>query len=360
VSPISPLVLFISIVAFLAWLAYKDYRKLPHAGRKDEPINIDGEEEEKKISGEECHDAAKKVHRPHLIVVPASVLSNWEREFSTFAPHLNVVKYYGSMQEREEIKNEMAFHLPGREQSRRRHNIEPLDVVLAPITYFQKEKSDDRSFLRKFAWSYLIVDEAHMLKNNRGSRYKNLDRFESEHRLLLTGTPVQNSPKELLNLLCFLMPLFSRRSSGGYDDEDETNDSSERMLKHFVSIENGRNGSSSEASFYKIKQLFAPFVLRRKKEDVLSQILPPKERRVEFVELDDRARSLYDSILSDHIKSKTNGDANSRDHLFTQLRYVPIILILVLFIDLNDINACSERCLVLLLIDVVRFDLLVF
>jgi len=233
-------------------------------------------------------------------------------------------------------------------------------VVLAPITYFQKEKSDDRSFLRKFAWSYLIVDEAHMLKNNRGSRYKNLDRFESEHRLLLTGTPVQNSPKELLNLLCFLMPLFSRRSSGGYDDEDETNDSSERMLKHFVSIENGRNGSSSEASFYKIKQLFAPFVLRRKKEDVLSQILPPKERRVEFVELDDRARSLYDSILSDHIKSKTNGDANSRDHLFTQLRYVPIILILVLFIDLNDINACSERCLVLLLIDVVRFDLLVF
>jgi SWI/SNF-related matrix-associated actin-dependent regulator 1 of chromatin subfamily A len=163
----------------------------------------------------------------------------------------------------------------------------------------------------------LVVDEAHILKNARGMRYKSLDRFSTKHRLLLTGTPVQNSPKELMSLLCFLMPLFSRKSANF--EEDDHNDGGESMLGHFVSLQGGK-GDASKTVYKKLKQLFAPFVLRRSKDDVLSQILPPKERKVEFVELDSTGRNTYDSILAKHINNKKKGDSTSREHLFTQLR----------------------------------------
>eukprot|EP00553_Chaetoceros_curvisetus_P005978 CAMPEP_0204619532 /NCGR_PEP_ID=MMETSP0717-20131115/5877_1 /ASSEMBLY_ACC=CAM_ASM_000666 /TAXON_ID=230516 /ORGANISM="Chaetoceros curvisetus" /LENGTH=105 /DNA_ID=CAMNT_0051633551 /DNA_START=131 /DNA_END=445 /DNA_ORIENTATION=+ len=105
-----------------------------------------------------------------------------------------------------------------------------------------------------------------------------MDCFTTERRLLLTGTPVQNSPKELMSLLCFLMPLFTRQASNF--EEGNTNDGGERMLEHFVRIEalngNGKNNAnvSQEEAYQKLKQLFAPFVLRRSKDD-LGRVLPP-------------------------------------------------------------------------------------
>lgn len=119
-------------------------------------------------------------------------------------------------------------------------------------------------------------------------------------------------------LLCFLMPLFSSKSAGF--DDDSANDGGESMLQHFVSLESGHAGDASAAAYKKLKQLFAPFVLRRSKADVLSQILPPKERRVEFVELDKMGRKTYDAILANHIEAKRKGDSSVREHLFTQLR----------------------------------------
>ena len=255
---------------------------------------------------------------PHLIVVPASVVSNWEREFETFAPNLHVVTYHGTMDEREEIQNELRRYHP----KTRDRSVPMIDVILTSITYFQKEKSDDRDFLRKFQFDYMVIDEGHMLKNAKGLRYSNLDRFRTRHRLLLTGTPVQNSPKELMALLCFLMPLFSRKGNGF--DESSSNDGGEAMLQHFVQLEENaasKDFHSSEASAYsKLKQLFAPFVLRRKKQDVLSQILPPKIYQVERVDLDERARKVYDEIIADHLKAKKNKTARATDHLFTALR----------------------------------------
>ena len=121
--------------------------------------------------------------RPHLIVVPASVLTNWEREFEKFCPDMYVIRYHGSMVEREELREKMRRYQPGGPNSGR-----PLDVVLTTFSYFSSEKSDDRSFLRKFQFDYLVVDEAHCLKNPHGARYKNLDKFDTSHRLLLTGT----------------------------------------------------------------------------------------------------------------------------------------------------------------------------
>ncbi|EED86431.1 helicase-like protein [Thalassiosira pseudonana CCMP1335] len=256
--------------------------------------------------------------RPHLIVVPASVLSNWMNEFKKFAPHMNVVKYYGTQNERQEIQEDMRRWLPGSKVK------DPLDVVLTTFSYFSSEKGDDRSFLRKFKFDYLVVDEGHTLKNPKGLRYKNLNKFSSTHRLLLTGTPVQNSPKELMSLLCFLMPLFdtkakSSKRKGEYDDDGDGNDGGERMLEYFVHLEGGGAGSD-ETAYRKLKQLFAPFVLRRKKDDVLSQIMPPKTRKVELVPMDEATQSTYDSILANHVKSKASIDFVKQKHLFTELR----------------------------------------
>ena len=140
---------------------------------------------------------------------------------------------------------------------------------------------------------------------------------------------MQNSPKELMSLLCFLMPLFdgkvSKRKKGYDDDSDDDNDGGERMLEYFVHLE---GASTDDATAYrKLKQLFAPFVLRRKKEDVLGQILPPKNRRVDIVPMDESTQAAYDAIISSHVKARAErssdlvtSDAASQKHLFTTLR----------------------------------------
>ncbi|KAL3926939.1 MAG: hypothetical protein SGBAC_013278 [Bacillariaceae sp.] len=279
--------------------------------------------------------AATESHAPHLIVVPVSVLPNWVREFEKFAPDMNVVKYHGSQAEREELKNELRQYLPNKKKTTEIRNKKwqevaltdsqhQLDVILAPVTYFQKEKSEDRKFLNKFNFDYLVVDEAHMLKNAASTRYKMLDRMISRHRLLLTGTPVQNSPQELLNMLCFIMPLFSQGGGGdSFDDEGGNNATvSERMLQHFVENETMEEGDEEKA-YKKLKRLFAPFVLRRKKSDVIAQLLPPKERIVEYVTLDPEGRSIYENILAAHVnKCNPNKKVSAAigDHLFTNLR----------------------------------------
>jgi SWI/SNF-related matrix-associated actin-dependent regulator of chromatin subfamily A containing DEAD/H box 1 len=123
-------------------------------------------------------------------------------------------------------------------------------------------------------------------------------------------------------LLCFLMPLFSRKTTNEFEEEETYK--GESMLQHFVSLE-GKNAakeqvSSHEFAYRKLKQLFAPFVLRRRKKDVLSQILPPKTYEVEMVTLDEKARSQYSSIINAHVRAKKSKAVRFSDHLFTNLR----------------------------------------
>lgn len=131
-----------------------------------------------------------------------------------------------------------------------------------------------------------------------------------------------HQPKELMSLLCFLMPLFTRNVSSF--DEDASNDGGERMLEHFVRLEevNSKKKSMSaishEEAYQKLKLLFAPFVLRRSKDD-LGKVLPPKKHVVEMVPCEDSLRRIYDSIIENHMKSKI-ASQSARSHLFTQLR----------------------------------------
>ena len=189
-----------------------------------------------------------------------------------------------------------------------------------------------------------VVDEAHNLKNAKSTRYKMLDKVRTEHRLLLTGTPVQNNPQELLNMLSFIIPLFSKAGASFEEKDNYT----EQMLKHFVdaSVED----EDEQAAYRKLKQLFAPFVLRRKKDDVIHQMLPKKERKTVFVELSKPIRSVYDSIIRSHFeKNGTTVNPGTGEHLFTNLRkcaHHPLLL-------RNRWNTTEERDR--LIEDLIRF-----
>ncbi len=118
------------------------------------------------------------------------------------------------------------------------------------------------------------------------------------------------------------MPLFTKEVSG-FDDENG-NDGGARMLEHFVRIDTNKNSNkevTQEEAYAKLKQLLAPFVLRRSKNDVLPQWLPPKKKKIEWVPFDEKIRNAYDSILSRHLHARTSESTEAyQSHIFTDLR----------------------------------------
>jgi SWI/SNF-related matrix-associated actin-dependent regulator of chromatin subfamily A containing DEAD/H box 1 len=190
----------------------------------------------------------------HLIVVPASTLSNWENELRRFCPSLSVVSYHGTQNERAELRYDLKRDIrAGR-----------VDVVLSTFTIFERESGkDDRSFLYKQNFEYLIVDEAHCLKVSTSARFTNMNAIRAGHRLLLSGTPVQNDLGELLSLMSFTMPKLFRN----IDIED--------VLEGFGWDKKSGvpSSSSSSVSINQLRGMLAPFVLRRIKSDVLDQLV---------------------------------------------------------------------------------------
>ena len=220
----------------------------------------------------------------HLIVVPASTLANWENELKRFCPSLSVVTYHGTQNERADLRHELRIDIrAGR-----------VDVVLSTFTIFERESSkDDRSFMYKQLFEYLIVDEAHCLKVSTSSRFMNLNAIKASHRLLLSGTPVQNDLSELLSLMSFTMPKIFR------------NINIEEVLEGFGWDKKSGvpNSSSSAVSINQLRGMLAPFVLRRIKTDVLDQ-LPDKESFLEKVQMTTFQSNVYDNILYGHAKRK--------------------------------------------------------
>jgi helicase SWR1 len=125
---------------------------------------------------------------PHLIIVPTSVILNWEMEFKKFLPGFKVLAYHGTAPRRKEIRKGWT--------SKNLFNV--------CITSYQLAAKDASIFKRK-PWYYMILDEAHMIKNFKSQRWNTLLAFRSFRRLLLTGTPLQNNLTELWALLQFMM-----------------------------------------------------------------------------------------------------------------------------------------------------------
>lgn len=212
-----------------------------------------------------------EISGPFLIVAPLSTIDNWCKELEKFAPSLKFVKYHGTPDERGEQRNTIK-QLSNQMQ-------QPIVITSYEIII------RDAKFLGSFLWKYVIVDEGHRLKNMNCRLIKELKKFDSANRLLLTGTPLQNNLAELWSLLNFLLPdifadldLFQAwfESSGSSIDEfgEETN-------------------SSLISSLHAILR---PFLLRRIKSDV-EKFLPPKREYVIYCSLTDSQTTLYQRIL---------------------------------------------------------------
>lgn len=230
------------------------------------------------------------------MVVPASTLANWEDELERFCPSLNVYTYHGSQKERSSMRSEL------------RSGINEVDVLLTTYTIFERESgADDRKFLQNQSFDYLVLDEAHSIKNSASSRFIQLNRMRTRHRLLISGTPVQNDLQELLSLLSFLMPKVFRSSDCEILLEAFGNNNSNKSDKFGSS-------ASSTLSLGKMKSVLAPFVLRRLKKDVLSQLV---EKQVVDVKLamTPFQRTVYAGIITSYAcrKEKQKLDFESKE-----------------------------------------------
>ncbi|KAI1211624.1 SWI/SNF family of DNA-dependent ATPase [Annulohypoxylon truncatum] len=212
---------------------------------------------------------------PHLITVPKSTLDNWKREFAKWTPEVNVLVLQGAKEERHALINERLID-------------EKFDVCITSYEMILREKAH----LKKFAWEYIIIDEAHRIKNEESSLSQVIRLFNSRNRLLITGTPLQNNLHELWALLNFLLPdvfgdseAFDQWFSGQDEDSDVVVQQLHRVLR--------------------------PFLLRRVKADVEKSLLPKKEVNL-YIGMSEMQVKWYQKILEKDIDA-VNGAGGKRE-----------------------------------------------
>ncbi|OAL07473.1 hypothetical protein IQ06DRAFT_289196 [Phaeosphaeriaceae sp. SRC1lsM3a] len=218
--------------------------------------------------------------KPTLIVVPGSTLENWCREFERFSSTIHFTPYYGTQAERYEHQETILDNI----------NQGECDVIIT--TYDLTFRKPDNAFLRKCRPKICIFDEGHVLKNANTIRYKSLMRIHTQCRILLTGTPLQNSLQELMSILGFLMPdVF-------YGEDSDVPDMLQILFKHKAKVTETNSHSTllSAQRIHRARTMLTPFILRRKKAQVLKH-LPAKTSRVEYCDLTETQKQLYTEQL---------------------------------------------------------------
>eukprot|EP00428_Durinskia_dybowskii_P083329 CAMPEP_0170441350 /NCGR_PEP_ID=MMETSP0117_2-20130122/46848_1 /TAXON_ID=400756 /ORGANISM="Durinskia baltica, Strain CSIRO CS-38" /LENGTH=1297 /DNA_ID=CAMNT_0010701887 /DNA_START=433 /DNA_END=4327 /DNA_ORIENTATION=+ len=232
----------------------------------------------------------------HLIVVPLSTLSNWVNEFNRWAPDVLKVVYKGAPDERKQLfKDEVESG--------------QFNVLLTTYEYIMKDKSS----LRKLGWQFIIVDEGHRMKNAQSKFAQILGTvYQSRHRILLTGTPLQNDLPELWALLNFLLPTI-------FSSVDTFDQWFNKPFAAFRQQGAGAGVSSDDSApaeisqeerlliVHRLHEVLRPFVLRRVKSQVLDQ-LPDKVEKVLRCNLSGWQRKMYQSIVHKGLGAR-KGDA---------------------------------------------------
>ncbi len=191
-----------------------------------------------------------------LIVCPTSLLYNWKEEFSKFDPQLKVLVIDGIPSGRKRLIE----------------NMHKYDVVITSYTLLQK----DVEHYKQVSFGYIILDEAQHIKNRGTRNAKSVKMIPAEHRLILSGTPIENSLDEMWSLFDFLMPGFLS--------------SFDRFVEKYVRV----TGAEQTKNLEYLRKKVAPFILRRMKADVL-QDLPPVSEIVYHCQLSDIQQQLYRS-----------------------------------------------------------------
>ncbi|KAL1562525.1 DNA helicase [Salvia divinorum] len=208
---------------------------------------------------------------PCLVLVPLSTMPNWMSEFALWAPELNVVEYHGNTKARAIIR-QYEWHARNPAGSNEKSSAFKFNVLLT--TY--EMVLCDSSYLRGVPWEVLVVDEGHRLKNSSSKLFGLLNTFSFQHRVLLTGTPLQNNIGEMYNLLNFLQ---------------------QDAFPSLALFEEKFNDLTTAERVEELKKLVAPHMLRRLKKDAMQNI-PPKIERVVPVELSSIQAEYYRAMLT--------------------------------------------------------------
>lgn len=213
---------------------------------------------------------------PYLVVTPSSTLHNWQQEISKFVPQFKVLPYWGHAKDRKVLRKfwdrkslrydkDAPFHVL----------VTSYQLIVSDIAYFQKMK-----------WQYMILDEAQAIKSSQSSRWKSLLSLSCRNRLLLTGTPIQNSMQELWALLHFIMPTL-------FDSHDEFSDWFSKDIESHAQSNTGLD----EQQLRRLHMILKPFMLRRIKKNVQSELGDKVEIDL-FCDLTNRQKKYYQMLKS--------------------------------------------------------------
>ncbi|KAH9953446.1 SNF2 family N-terminal domain-containing protein [Russula dissimulans] len=270
-----------------------------------------------------------RVEAPFLVVCPLSVLYNWKDEFNRFAPKIPVCMYHGTPEARAELRRTV-MALPRKHEnpptkrpmrtrkrrlSRRDRDVDsdeesvvdgddaPDDDDANPTTQLSSFPvvittyemiMKDRVHLAKYDWGQVIVDEGHRLKNMDSILMREIKKYPSAGRMLLTGTPLHNNLAELWSLLNFILPEV-------FDDVAAFQESFK-----IPTLSNGLTESRNTVLIHKLHEILRPFLLRRLKVDV-ERALPPKKEYVLYAPLSKRQREVYDAVVKGSLRGLLAG-----------------------------------------------------
>lgn len=213
-----------------------------------------------------------QLYGPFLIVVPLSTMASWQREFAQWAPEINLVVYVGDVESRTMIRSYEWCHV-GNKRLKFNALMTTYEILLK-----------DKGFLGSVPWAVLAVDEAHRLKNDDSLLYKTLIEFDTNHRLLITGTPLQNSLRELWALLHFIMP--AKFDSWEQFESD--------------------HADADKKGYSRLHRELEPYLLRRVKKDV-EKSLPAKVEQILRVEMTSVQKQYYKWILTKNYRALAKG-----------------------------------------------------
>ena len=211
---------------------------------------------------------------PFLVITPASTLHNWQQEIARFVPDFKCIPYWGSPQDRKVLRScwtqedlhtkKSSFHIV----------VTSYQIVITDYKYFTRQ-----------TWMYMVLDEAQAIKSASSQRWKMLLDFKCRGRLLLSGTPIQNTMAELWSLLHFVMPAL-------FDSHDEFK---EWFSKDIEGHAEGTKGKVDEKQMSRLHLILKPFMLRRIKKDVEHELTEKVEVLV-YCPLTIRQKLLYTGL----------------------------------------------------------------
>ncbi|MCB5231133.1 MAG: DEAD/DEAH box helicase, partial [Candidatus Cloacimonas sp.] len=203
----------------------------------------------------------KETHKMSLVVCPKTLLFNWGAEIDKFHPNLTYTIYEGNKSSRSDILEECTS-----------------DIVIVSYSLVQT----DIDIFKEYSFAYIILDEAQHIKNPATLKSKGVKRLEAEHRVALTGTPMENNAVELWSIFDFLMPGYLqslRTFKKTYDDDDLTSKEEQVRRKELLA------------------QVISPFILRRRKSEVLLE-LPDKQTQLIYNKMTAQQERLYLKVLN--------------------------------------------------------------